>query len=181
MESIELSPNAITLDSVISFTIALINAGQTLAAWAAPRALALEEYIRDTIDSHLGANPMGQAALASEVDIQMPILKDHPNLSEFDNRVGRLMVLAHLRWGLRIPDLEYKRIAAVVDQQGWKPLRQLEGYTRKELATWNQQSRRPVHSFEQALAPKCKFRRAALRRFYRAYDKYRKMNPQLSE
>ena len=55
MESIEMSPNAVTSDSVISFTIDLINAGQTLVAWATPRILALEESIRDAIDSHLGA------------------------------------------------------------------------------------------------------------------------------
>lgn len=180
MESIEMSPNAVTLDSVISFTIDLINAGQTLVAWATPRILALDENIREALDSHLGAYPMGQAALASEVDVQMPILKDCPNLSEFDNLVGRLMALAHLRCGRRIPGLEYKRIAAVVDQQGWKPLRHLEGNHQTKLAIWNQQSRRPIHSFEQALAPKSKFRRAALRRFYRAHDKYRKVNPHLS-
>jgi hypothetical protein len=46
MESIEISSNAVSLDSVISFTIDLINAGQTLAAWAAPHVLALEEYRR---------------------------------------------------------------------------------------------------------------------------------------
>jgi len=180
MESIEMSPNAVTLDSIISFTIDLINAGQTLVAWAAPRVLALEENIREALDSHLGADPMDQAALTDRCAIQMPILKDHPGLSPFDNLVGRLMVLAHLQCGQRIPDLEYQKIAAVVDQQGWKPLRHLEGNHQTKLGIWNQRSGRPIHSFEQALAPKSKFRRAALRRFYRAHDKYRKMNPQLS-
>ena len=180
MESIEMSPNAVTSDSVISFTIDLINAGQTLVAWATPRILALEENIREALDSHLGADPTDQAALAGQGTVQMPILKDHPSLSPFDNLVGRLMVLAHLQCGLRIPDLEYQKIAAVVDRQGWKPLRHLEGNHRKKLAISNQQSGSPIHSFERALAPKSKFRTAARRRFYRAHDKYRKANPHLS-
>jgi hypothetical protein len=180
METIGISPDALKVDSVISFTIDLISAAHTLTAWAAPLVISLEQSIRDYVDSHLGAAPMDRGAFADRCAIQMPFLKDYPGLSPFDNRVGQLMVLAHLRWGPRIPEREYQQIASVIDQQGWKPLRQLEGDTRKQLATWNQQSGRPIHSFEQALARKSKFRRAALRRFYRAHDKYRKMNLQLS-
>ena len=144
MESIEISSNAVSLDSVICFTIDLINAGQTLAAWAGPRVLAIEEYIGEAFYSLLGADPMDRAALAAGGTIDIPILKDHPNLSEFDNRVGQSMVLAHLRWGRRIPDLEYQRIAVAADQQGWKPLRHLEEPDATPVAgmwAWNQLGR----------------------------------------
>ena len=69
--------------------------------------LAVEERIGEAFDSLQGADPIDQAALAYQGTIQMPILEDHPSLSPFDNRVGQLMMLAHLRWGQRIPDLEY--------------------------------------------------------------------------
>lgn len=100
---------------------------------------------------------------------------DHPDLSAFDNLVGVLMFETRRLCGSRIPKNEYGRIAKAIDDAKFKPLNYLEGECRKALAQSNRDARKAIHTFEAAL--RSHFRRAALKRIYRAYDKWREKHP----
>lgn len=110
-----------------------------------------------------------------------PVLPaDHPDLNMFDNLVGRLMFEARRRHGPRIPKHEYRRIAAEIDQAKLKPINNLEGEWRKELAASNRNARKAIHTFEAALRSPS-FRRGVLKRIYRAHDKWLEKHPHLSD
>ena len=102
----------------------------------------------------------------------------HPDLSAFDNLVGPLLFEARQRCGTRIPKNEYFRIARAIDDAKLKPVNYLEGKCRKDLADSNRNARKAIHTFEAAL--RSRFRRAALKRIYRACDKWREKHPHLS-
>jgi hypothetical protein len=110
-----------------------------------------------------------------------PVLPpDHPDLNMFDNLVGRLMFEARRRHGPRIPKHEYRRIAAEIDQAKLKPINNLEGEWRNELAASNRNARKAIHTFETALRSPS-FRRGVLKRIYRAHDKWSEKHPHLSD
>jgi hypothetical protein len=110
-----------------------------------------------------------------------PVLPaDHPDLNMFDNLVGRLMFEARRRYGPRIPKHEYRRIAAEIDQAKLKPINNLEGEWRNELAASNRNARKAIHTFETALRSPS-FRRGVLKRIYRAHDKWSEKHPHLSD
>lgn len=117
--------------------------------------------------------PLSQLSLPSLVDHPA-----HPDLNAFDNLVGPLMFEARRCWGPRIPKNEYVRIAKAIDDAKFRPVNYLEGKCRKDLAESNRNARKAIHTFEAAL--QSRFRRAALRRIYRACDKWREKASPLS-
>jgi hypothetical protein len=105
-------------------------------------------------------------------------LPNHPALSAFDNLVGPLVFEARRRHGPRIPKHEYMQIARAIDHAKLKPLNHLEGKWRKDLATSNRDYRKAIHTFEAALGSR--FKRGALKRIYRAHEKWQERHPNLS-
>jgi hypothetical protein len=104
-------------------------------------------------------------------------------LSPFDTLAGKLMFEARplrARTGRLAPE-EYQKIAAQLDDAGFKPQEHLEGASRKSLANWNQKHpRKAVRTFQDALCakiPDLDLRRAVQRRLQRAESAWRSQLP----
>jgi len=95
-------------------------------------------------------------------------------ISKFDALAGKMMWEAQQKWGKRIPKDERALIAEAIDQAKFRPVNFLEGEDRKRLATWNRHrhGEEAIHTFTDALKSK-DFKRGALRRLYRANDKWK--------
>lgn len=115
-------------------------------------------------------------------------------LSPFDDLAGRLMHDARRKPNGRILPEEYPKIAAELDKADFTPLRYLEGRYRDDLRDWNRTyHRRAIPTFSEALKHKdlrwerdfdresghfidrkLELRRAVLKRFSRALEKWNK-------
>jgi hypothetical protein len=115
------------------------------------------------------------------------------DLSAFDELAGRLMDEARRAPNGRILPDEYRRIAAVLDKQGFKPTQWLEGRDRVALKQWNQKHPPDaIHTFSKALerkilrwnerkrvrliSRKIALWRAVLKRLNRSLEKRKKRN-----
>jgi hypothetical protein len=102
-------------------------------------------------------------------------------LSAFDKLAGRLMCEAPRGSNGRIPETEYRVIAAEIDKAGYKPMDKdsLGGKPREALALWNQTHSKDGKARQTFLsvynAPQ--FRRGLLRRLNRSQNAYRKVHP----
>lgn len=105
------------------------------------------------------------------------------SLSPFDALAGKLMFAARPLRGKtgRLPLEEYEKLAAQLDNAGFKPQEHLEGKFRKQLANWNQKHpRKAVRTFHDALSakiPDLDLRRAVYRRLQRAESAWRSQLP----
>jgi hypothetical protein len=105
------------------------------------------------------------------------------SLSPFDAFAGKLMLEARpLREETgRLALEEYKKIAAQLDNAGFRPQKHLEGTSRKSLTDWNQKHpRNAVRTFHDALSakiPDLDLRRAVQKRLQRAESAWKAQLP----